>query len=121
MLKFKIIHGTYTAEGTSATIKCNGKTLQEDIVIEAVEVEEVKFISFTVGRNTYQAVEGMTWAEWCDSEYNTGGFRADSGGNVFLSTGLERITNPNGSYVQRNDEIIADRAYKSKHSGGGAD
>ena len=29
-------------------------------------------ISFTIAGTSYQAEEGMTWAEWCDSSYNTG-------------------------------------------------
>lgn len=33
-----------------------------------------KEISFTVGDNSYQAEEGMTWAEWVESSYNTAGF-----------------------------------------------
>lgn len=28
-------------------------------------------ISFTIGGTAYQAEEGMTWGEWCNSEYNT--------------------------------------------------
>lgn len=39
-IKFKITNSTYFAEGTSATIKCNGKKLASDIMIEAVEVSE---------------------------------------------------------------------------------
>lgn len=42
---------------------------------------EVKLISFTIVEgifNTikveYNAIEGMTWVEWVDSEYNTGGY-----------------------------------------------
>ena len=31
-------------------------------------------ISFTIDGTTYQATEGMTWAEWVDSEYNTDGY-----------------------------------------------
>ena len=28
-------------------------------------------ISFTIDNKTYQTEEGMTWAQWCNSEYNT--------------------------------------------------
>lgn len=31
-------------------------------------------ISFTLDGDTYQAEEGMTWAEWVESAYNNGGF-----------------------------------------------
>lgn len=30
-------------------------------------------ISFTIAGISYQAEEGMTWAEWCESKYNTPG------------------------------------------------
>ena len=30
-----------------------------------------KLITFTIGGTTYQAIDGMTWAEWVDSDYNT--------------------------------------------------
>lgn len=31
-------------------------------------------IPFTIDGTQYQAEDGMTWAEWCESEYNTGGW-----------------------------------------------
>ena len=31
-------------------------------------------ISFSIKGVSYQAEEGMTWAEWVDSDYNTGGY-----------------------------------------------
>lgn len=31
-------------------------------------------ISFKIDGVSYQADEGMTWSEWCDSSYNTGGY-----------------------------------------------
>jgi hypothetical protein len=31
-------------------------------------------ITFTIEGTEYQAEEGMTWEEWCESKYNTGGF-----------------------------------------------
>ena len=35
---------------------------------------ENKLITFTIDGTTYQAMNGMTWGEWVNSEYNTGGF-----------------------------------------------
>lgn len=35
---------------------------------------ETNIITFTVDGTEYQAEEGMTWAKWCDSSYNTDGF-----------------------------------------------
>ena len=39
------------------------------------EKAAVTIISFTINNISYQAEDGMTWAEWADSEYDTGGFR----------------------------------------------
>lgn len=35
--------------------------------------ESANLISFSINGTTYHATEGMTWQEWCASEYNTGG------------------------------------------------
>lgn len=50
----------------------------------SVKEPDVKLISFTIleGIGTdaeveYNAIEGMTWGEWVDSEYNTGGYYHD--------------------------------------------
>ena len=40
----------------------------------AVKDAPVATINFTIGEDTYQAEEGMTWAEWVESAYNNGGF-----------------------------------------------
>ena len=33
-----------------------------------------KLITFIINGTTYQAIDGMTWAEWVNSECNTGGY-----------------------------------------------
>lgn len=43
-------------------------------------------ISFTIDSTTYQAEEGMTWAEWVDSAYNTDGFSISSNGFLVNAT-----------------------------------
>ena len=47
----------------------------------SVKEPDVKLISFTILEGIfnnveveYNAIEGMTWGEWVDSEYNTGGY-----------------------------------------------
>lgn len=37
----------------------------------------VSLISFSIDDGTFQAEEGMTWAEWVDSAYNTDAFSSD--------------------------------------------
>ena len=51
----------------------------------------VTLITFTIGGTEYQAEDGMTWGEWCDSEYNTGTYYVSAGLN-----GNEYIENDEG-------------------------
>lgn len=44
-------------------------------------VGTVSLIIFTINDVGHQAEEGMTWQEWCDSEYNTYGVYC-SGNNI---------------------------------------
>ena len=81
------------------------------------EGETPLLITFKIDSTTFTAEEGMTWAEWCDSEYpaQTGGDYAcayiDDNGNVESSSP--------GVYldVQANDVIIANHAYTSTSTG----
>lgn len=75
-------------------------------------------ISFTIDGTTYQAEEGMTWAEWCESEYNTNNYKHDSY-YVYLSA-PEASVALNGSYVNPSSEIIANAVYSTKSNTGGA-
>lgn len=71
----------------------------------------VTLIDFTIDGTSYQAEEGMTWEQWCNSSYNT------SNGRYFIGNGLLRYgsgyirgplststsTNPHGTdYPQAN-------------------
>lgn len=50
---------------------------QDDLIAQIYDALESKlyvFINFTVDGVSYKAREGMTWGEWIDSKYNTGGF-----------------------------------------------
>lgn len=51
-----------TNEKLIAWLKANGK----------------RVITFTIEGTTYYAEDGMTWGEWVESEYNTGGFYIDT-------------------------------------------
>lgn len=57
-------------------------------------------ISFTINDAPYQAQEGMTWRQWVESDYNTGGFYLDfwgiGGGGEYHVT-EEYITDGSGS------------------------
>lgn len=62
-------------------------------------------ISFTLNDVIHQARSGMTWAQWCESAYNTGGWSV-SENNIMRNDGTEIIDN-----VTPTDVIIAEAAY----------
>ena len=53
-------------------------------------------ISFTVAGTSYQAEEGMTWAEWVDSEYNVDGYKKGVLGQDFCTAGSYGFTHNAG-------------------------
>lgn len=72
------------------------------------EEGEVNLISFTIEHISYQAEEGMTWGEWCNSKYNTVGHFV-SNGKVFNE--LEFAVVRNTGYSVLADEVILSTAY----------
>lgn len=53
--------------------------VEDDTIMFNPLASAVSLITFTVDAISYSAEEGMTWKEWCNSEYNTGGFIYDLG------------------------------------------
>ena len=80
----------------------------------------VTLISFTIGASSYQAEEGMTWAEWVESSYNTDGFSI-GGGFVFNSAGnvvaTERATGSSTDEASTN-VIVEGKQYILRAGGG---
>lgn len=72
-------------------------------------ISVVNEISFTIDGTTYQAEDGMTWAEWVESEYNTGGFIKDVY-RVLKGTSSVAVAY-GGSDVSVTATIVADRVY----------
>lgn len=68
-------------------------------------------ITFTVSGTSYQAEEGMTWGEWVDSEYNTGGFIVKS--SLISKEGDYKNIHTSRSYspVSSTDVIIENHTY----------
>ena len=74
-------------------------------------------ISFTIGI-TYQAESGMTWAQWCASNYNTGGYQVS--GNLILSAdGRYFIQDNTYTNVSPTDTILDNGTYHESAGGGG--
>jgi hypothetical protein len=66
--------------------------------IIAIQNELLGIIIFTYNGTEYNAIEGMTWGEWVDSEYNTA--NAVVGGmynNMIIIDGV-MVLDPNNSY-----------------------
>ena len=71
-------------------------------------------ISFTIDGTTYQAEAGMTWEQWCASEYNTGYNGEDWIADTYVAAWGNNYVSTNGSIsgrVRSTDTITADYAY----------
>ena len=69
---YEEITGKPNAETWTFTLE-DGTAVEKRIFIAST----TKLISFTIDGVSYRAVEGMTWGEWVESSYNTGGFDVD--------------------------------------------
>lgn len=70
----------------------------------------ISLISFTIGGDTYQAEEGMTWGEWVDSGYSNNEF-VTSASNIRSRTNVALYVYLNNSRVLTTDVITANIAY----------
>ena len=89
-----------------------GETVEEyDGTISIADL--VKLISFTIanGYPTYQAEEGMTWAEWVESDYNDEGVFENYDGTI--CDGYYVVYLNSYPDVVPSDVIIADGQYKT--------
>ena len=98
-----------TAE-VGSVYKYTGETTDtyENGALYVVEEEAVNLITFTIEGTTYQAEDGMTWVEWVDSSYNTGGYYNEGGR---ITTGGMKSVLANENVVYPTAIITADYAY----------
>lgn len=81
----------------------------EDQLDEIVEdaINNLFLITFDFGDTEYKAEEGMTWEEWVNSKYNTGGWKINNnyilakGGTLYYANREEIMP----WYVYKNDKI----------------
>ena len=72
--------GGGVTEDDVVTIIDNQMDYIAESVIAALPIYKGEvLISFTIDGQGYQAEKGMTWQEWVESDYNTGGFLSDGG------------------------------------------
>ena len=90
---------------------------KDGTVVKEISYKDAELIKFFIGSIEYKAEKGMTWAEWCESEYNSLGVY-EQYGDVFGEWGGYIATKDyssgghNGNYaVDPLDEIIAGFTY----------
>lgn len=104
--------GTY-----SITVKARSDGYADSAESSAVSYTVgVNLITFTVDGMTFQAEEGMTWEEWCESEYNTDNFYVDLYDDSVIR-GAAWITIGSGGRVYGSNSIEENGVYKSQHGG----
>ena len=57
------------------------------------EIDQTNLITFTIDGTECQAEEGMTWAEWVESEYNTDGYLIADGTNISNGSTTRLVVN----------------------------
>ena len=96
---------------THEPIKIIGSTtLKAELAAMANNGNVTYEISFTISNVSYQAENDMTWGEWCNSDYNTGGFYVEPDHNYIY--GIDS----NGKLIEimsviASDKIIYDEYY----------
>ncbi len=71
-------------------------TVPAAFVTEGANIEVEPLISFTITGDSYYAYEGMTWAEWCESVFNTTDLLCMAMEKVGTVAGVEK---DNGTYL----------------------
>ena len=112
-----------SASGTSVVVYSIGKP-SEDVTLtfemhETIEVWDGSYtegasaslITFTIDGTSYQSEEGMTWSEWCSSEYNTGTFYTSDNSYVYTANPSTVIVANGSNWFNGSTVIIADTAY----------
>lgn len=117
--------------GQTATIKCEGMKMESDVVVKVTKesgetIEEydgtiiisgglISFIFDIHGLDApieYQAECGMTWEEWCCSEYAAGSNIECSGGMVCFD-GMSGVFYTDGTWALSGDVIVDGATYKN--------
>ena len=75
-------------------------------------------ISFSIEGEMNEAGEGMTWAEWVESKYNTKGYIINDFGNVTKADMGGVVCYTDATDVSQLETIISEYAYGWLHAGG---
>lgn len=76
-----------------------------------------KTVTFIIQNVEYQAEKGMTWGEWCDSDYNTGGFTPNNNAKIYCGGESFISLDTTKNFVSLDDAIISNYTYFIVSSG----
>ena len=97
----------------------NGQSLLEFLQANGTKQGGATLISFTIDGTSYQAEDGMTWAQWVHSSYNTSGFTIDAGDNTIRNGTNYLYTSSNMQLVLSSNTVISGGAYIFASGGAG--
>lgn len=119
--KYYITISSFTNSNESIEIKVTNKIDSERVYNDAPtknnvfkinnDLETPNIITFTIAGTEYQAVEDMTWEEWCASDYNTINFIANENGVGQSDGNHYRIVDSNLSSVPTKSDTVLPHAY----------
>ncbi len=130
---FEVVVLAKEAEDSAAAAKAYAQQIQQmtgdigdigDALDAIIAIQESLIgpvpITFTVAANEYQALKGMTWLEWVNSEYNIHQYRCD-GADAYVHPG-ESATHlavrlNDHVLVIGSDKIIGDISYRIDYIG----
>lgn len=84
-------------------------------ILDKINKLGVILINFIIDGASYQAEDGMTFREWCDTDYNTKGWYVDSVSNQ-IKTATKFL-----SEAYADDKIKHNMDYPTGTIGGGSD
>ena len=101
---FKKANGIWVEQTDLANVVDQTKRL-----VNGGEIES-SFIQFTINGTSYRAEKGMTWGEWCDSDYNTGMYSVMASGSI-MNPSLKAVCTSAGDKVVSTTVIVSGHAY----------
>lgn len=92
----------------------------EEMLEAAKEIGQAALISFTISGTSYQAEEGMTWAQWANSDYNTNnkyGFNGPMTMYLMDSSNMNYYVydTTTNSCVMQEEAVAANGVYNTKY------
>lgn len=106
---FKKVSGIWVEQEELANVIEDGVRFQNGGEIESTGPT---LITFTIAGTSYQAEEGMTWAEWIASSYNTAGYIIMYGNQVYDKSAKNVVCDTGGNSVNTSQTITSGYAYK---------